>query len=82
MPCSAITLSLATICAVVSVALLAIAFGTDSWQYIKVNRLNIERSLARSDISPAEFDDSGFYRTRTKGLFRICYPESKPKGGR
>ncbi|XP_068243578.1 protein hobbit-like [Palaemon carinicauda] len=38
MPCSAITLSLATICAVVSVALLAIAFGTDNWQYIKVDR--------------------------------------------
>ena len=42
MPCSAITLSLATICAVVSVALIAIAFGTDNWHFIKVDRLNIE----------------------------------------
>ncbi|ROT75647.1 uncharacterized protein [Penaeus vannamei] len=80
MPCSAITLSLATICAVVSVALLAIAFGTDNWQYIKVDRIDIEKSLSRSDISPSEFENSGFYRTRTKGLFRVCYPESKPKG--
>ncbi|XP_042214558.1 LOW QUALITY PROTEIN: uncharacterized protein LOC121861078 [Homarus americanus] len=80
MPCSAITLSLATICAVVSVALLAIAFGTDNWQYINVDRIDIEKSLSLSDITPQEFEDSGFYRTRTKGLFRICYPETKPKG--
>ncbi|XP_063599564.1 uncharacterized protein LOC134775884 [Penaeus indicus] len=81
MPCSAITLSLATICAVVSVALLAIAFGTDNWQYIKVDRIKIEKTLSRSDISPTDFENSGFYRTRTKGLFRVCYPETKPKGG-
>jgi hypothetical protein len=38
MPCSAVTLSLATICAVVSVALLAIAFSTDNWIRIDVKR--------------------------------------------
>ncbi|KAK8395933.1 hypothetical protein O3P69_005807 [Scylla paramamosain] len=80
MPCSAITLSLATICAVVSVALLAIAFGTDNWQYINVNRIAIEGSLSVSNISPQEFDESGLYRVRTKGLFRICYPDTRPKG--
>jgi len=38
MPCSAVTLSLATICAVISVALLAIAFSTDNWLRIDVKR--------------------------------------------
>ena len=38
MPCSAITLSLATICAVAAAALLGIAYGTDNWQYFRVGR--------------------------------------------
>jgi len=38
MPCSAVTLSLATIAGVVSVALLAIAFSTDNWIRIDVKR--------------------------------------------
>lgn len=41
MPCSAITLSLATITAIVSVAMLAIAFSTDNWLYIDVKRSSI-----------------------------------------
>ncbi|XP_018008431.1 uncharacterized protein LOC108666125 isoform X2 [Hyalella azteca] len=82
MPCSAITLSLATICAVVSVALLAIAFGTDNWQYIKVNRVEIEKQLVGSSITPDNFLNVGLYYTRTKGLFRVCYPEELPNGER
>lgn len=42
MPCSAYTLSLATIAAVVSVALLAIAFSTDNWSRITIDRLKLE----------------------------------------
>lgn len=42
MPCSAVTLSLATICAVVAVALMAIAFSTDNWLYFEVKRANIQ----------------------------------------
>lgn len=41
MPCSAVTLSLATISAIVSVALLAIAFSTDNWLSYEVNRSSI-----------------------------------------
>ena len=52
MPCSAITLSLATICAVVSVALIAIAFSTDNWEYIQVDRLKIEVSLELKSLLP------------------------------
>lgn len=44
MPCSAVTLSLATITAVIAAALLAIAFSTDNWQYIEVKRAQIQVS--------------------------------------
>lgn len=43
MPCSAVTLSLATITAIVAVALLAIAFSTDNWMYIEVKRAQIHQ---------------------------------------
>lgn len=42
MPCSAVTLSLATIAAIVSVALLSIAFSTDNWLTYEVKRNNIQ----------------------------------------
>lgn len=42
MPCSAVTLSLATIAAIVSVALLSIAFSTDNWLSYEVKRNNIQ----------------------------------------
>jgi hypothetical protein len=43
MPCSAVTLSLATITAIVAVALLAIAFSTDNWVHIDVKRAQIHQ---------------------------------------
>lgn len=42
MPCSAVTLSLATITAIVATALLAIAFSTDNWLYTEVKRSQIK----------------------------------------
>lgn len=42
MPCSAVTLSLATISAIIAVALLAIAFSTDNWLSYEVKRNNIQ----------------------------------------
>ena len=42
--CSAVTLCFAAICAVVSAALLAIAFSTDNWQVISVDREKIKVS--------------------------------------
>lgn len=44
MPCSAVTLSLATITSIIAVALLTIAFATDNWLYIEVKRSNIQVS--------------------------------------
>lgn len=45
MPCSAVTLSLATISAIIAVALLAIAFSTDNWLSYEVKRNNIQVRL-------------------------------------
>lgn len=42
MPCSAVTLSLATIATIIATALIAIAFSTDNWLYIDVNRANVK----------------------------------------
>ncbi|KAK9500880.1 hypothetical protein O3M35_002053 [Rhynocoris fuscipes] len=50
MPCSAVTLSLATIMAIVSTALLAIAFSTDNWLYTEVNRSHIKVSFSLFSI--------------------------------
>lgn len=51
MPCSAYTLSLATIAAVISVALIAIAFSTDNWSRITIDRLKLEvNNINRKDI--------------------------------
>jgi len=82
MPCSAYTLSLATIAAVVSVALLAIAFSTDNWSRITIDRLKLEPLATRGDgLLQGELDTNILYFSRTKGLFRICFEDKKvPKG--
>lgn len=48
MPCSAVTLSLATISAIVAVVLLAIAFSTDNWLSYEVKRNNIQVCISKS----------------------------------
>jgi len=73
MPCSAVTLSLATIAAVVSVALLAIAFSTDNWVRYDVNRDKIKESLKQEAKSKVIFF------TRTEGFFRQCFPDDRPQ---
>ena len=59
MPCSAVTLSLATISAIISVALLSIAFSTDNWLSYEVNRNSIMVSNDRVSNRYSEnyFDD-------------------------
>ncbi|XP_050299160.1 uncharacterized protein LOC126738036 isoform X2 [Anthonomus grandis grandis] len=83
MPCSAVTLSLATITSIIAVALLAIAFATDNWLYVEVRRTNIQNFLSRnSDIQSQTLLDAVnskyYYYTRTKGLFRTCFPKERP----
>jgi len=69
------TLAFATIFSLVSVTLLAISFSTDNWMKIKVDRDHI-RSL-REFAGLDEVDESPLYFTRTRGLFRECFPGEK-----
>ncbi|CAL8123335.1 unnamed protein product [Orchesella dallaii] len=80
MPCSAVTLSLATIAAVVSTALLAIAFSTDNWVRIDVKRTRLAEKIRDENITPEELQSNPIYYSRTEGLFRICFPNDRPKG--
>ncbi|XP_050542568.1 transmembrane protein 178B [Daktulosphaira vitifoliae] len=82
MPCSAVTLSLATILAIVATAMLAIAFSTDNWVDYEVRRTQIQNAIAAQRGNQAasllEQMNKYYFFTRTKGLFRICYPGAKP----
>lgn len=84
MPCSAVSLSIATILSVVGVACLAIAFSTDSWTEIRVNR-NLTRERLLSELNsdsaelPTEFETDYRYFSRDEGLFRVCFVNKKPK---
>ncbi|XP_022913998.1 uncharacterized protein [Onthophagus taurus] len=80
MPCSAVTLSLATITSIVAVSLLTIAFATDNWLYVDVKRTNIQNYAAKSEdkVVLEQLTSKYYYYTRTKGLFRICYPKERP----
>lgn len=77
--CSAVTLCFASIFSLVSAALLAIAFSTDNWKVIAVDRAQL-RSQAEDrgvDRILQEIDLSPLYYTRTRGLFRECFPGEK-----
>jgi len=67
--CSAVTLAFATIFSLVAAALLAIAFSTDNWITITVQRNEIKQT----DPLPEHINDSPLYFTRTRGLFRECF---------
>merc|ERR1712165_301169 len=72
--CSAVTLAFATIFSLVAAALLAIAFSTDNWVTIKVDREELKTQLLQAGkISADDFNQSPLYFTRTRGLFRECY---------
>merc|ERR1711892_1532402 len=80
--CSAVTLAFATIFSLVSVALLAIAFSTDNWITITVKRnvlkdnletLGTQLGKSESDVE-MDMKQSPLYYTRTRGLFRECFP--------
>lgn len=71
MPCSAVTLSLATISAILSVALLAIAFSTDNWLSYEVNRNSIMVSCSRKE-NPDPVVDGGFKKIANAYRKRMC----------
>ncbi|XP_074598578.1 claudin domain-containing protein 1 [Brevipalpus obovatus] len=78
MACSAVTLSIATIISVIAVACLSIAFSTDNWYEIRINR-NVTKERISNDKYD-EFETDLRYFSRDEGLFRICFVNKKPKG--
>lgn len=62
MPCSAVTLSLATITSIIAVALLTISFATDNWLYIEVKRTNIQVFM-------------NFFYALLSRVFLVCWKE-------
>lgn len=79
MACSAVTLSVATIGAVVAVSCLAIAFGTDNWYEIRIKREELEKELDGNAILQEMFQSDIRFFDRDEGIFRICFPNEKPK---
>jgi hypothetical protein len=78
--CSAFSLSFATILAISSVALLAIAFSTDNFYEIRVDRnKTLVRLTSNGETAPAEYETDLRYFSRDEGLFRVCFPDKKPK---
>jgi len=83
--CSAVTLAFATIFSLVAVALLAIAFSTDNWITITVKRSELKDNISKladqlgktKEEVETELKESPLYFTRTRGLFRECYPGEK-----
>lgn len=74
------TLSVGTIGAVVAVVCLSVGFGTDNWHEIRVNRTVIRARLQANEEMLKEMDTDVKYFDRDEGLFRICFPEKKPRG--
>jgi len=83
--CSAVTLAFATIFSLVAVALLAIAFSTDNWITITVKRSELKDNISKladqlgktKEEVETVLKESPLYFTRTRGLFRECYPGEK-----
>lgn len=81
MACSAVSLSISTILSVFCVACLTIAFSTDNWNEIRVDRNKTANHLTSGGESlPSEFDTDVRYYSRDEGLFRVCFLDKKPKG--
>jgi len=82
MSCSAVSLSIATIVSVIAVACLAIAFSTDNWYEIRINR-NLTKAKLKEFNQEKElnedFEKDLRYFSRDEGLFRICFVNKKPK---
>lgn len=73
------TLCFASIFSLVSAALLAIAFSTDNWQVVTVRRAELMQTVEQSGNEEllAKMDTSPLFFSRTRGLFRECFPGEK-----
>ncbi|CAB4062612.1 unnamed protein product [Lepeophtheirus salmonis] len=76
--CSVYGLSGAAVSSLVGIALVGIAFSTDNWQHIGVNRSYLS-ALNISEINENIHSDLRYF-DRVRGLFRVCFPfELRPK---
>ena len=83
--CSVFSLCVAAIATLVSVAFVGIAFSTDNWQNINVDRSNIQEfaettSGNKNLMWKLRLKSDIRYFDRVKGIFRVCFPnELKPQ---
>lgn len=64
MPCSAVTLSLATITGIIATGLLAIAFSTDNWLYTEVKRAQIQVRIRSFQVFFLWYSREFFYEQK------------------
>lgn len=79
--CSVFALCFAAMAAMCSVACLSIAFSTDNWQHISVDRafLRAQLPLQEDHRLLKHFEEDFEYFDRVQGMFRVCFPhEEKP----
>ncbi len=65
--CNVSTLCVAAITTLVSAALVGIAFSTDNWTHISVDRIQLGERLAQLNIADEEFQSDYRYFDRVQG---------------
>ena len=79
--CSVFALCVSAIAAMVSVACMSIAFSTDNWQHIAVDRPSLAHHVLAANKSAltAQYRSDFRYFDRVQGIFRVCFPyKDKP----
>lgn len=68
--CGLITLCIGAVCALSAIALMVISVNTDYWLVARVDRDKVIKEGAGNE-------EGAIYFTRTRGLFRECYPDNE-----
>lgn len=81
--CSVCSLCVAAVATLLSVAFVGIAFSTDNWLHVTVDRARLEdyaRSSMGTDAMKEALTTDTRYFDRVRGMFRICFPNGdKPQ---
>lgn len=82
--CGVVSLCTAAITALVSVAFVGIAFSTDNWLHVSVDRVRIyENAVSHNDSAMEQRLDEDFrYFDRVRGIFRVCFPHADKPGSK
>lgn len=77
--CSVVTLCVATITALTAVAFVGIAFSTDNWTHVSVDRAELVDQRLELEIEGGDLERDYRFFDRVQGIFRVCFPhEEKP----